>query len=52
MRISLTGKCTEMLCVKENIFNLEVENDNYKIFSSNDKKNFCACIIICGGWPR
>ncbi len=40
VRISLTGKCTEMLCVKENIFNLEIENDNYKIFSSNGKDIF------------
>lgn len=40
VRISLTGKCTEMLCVKENIFNLETENDNYKIFSSNSKDKF------------
>ncbi len=40
VRISLTGKCTEMLRVKENIFNIETENDNYKIFSSNGKDKF------------
>ena len=40
VRLNLTGKCTEMLCVKENIFNIETENDNYKIFSSNTKDKF------------
>jgi adenine-specific DNA-methyltransferase len=40
VRLGLTGKCTEMLCVKENIFNFEIENDNYKIFSSNKKDKF------------
>ncbi len=40
VRLSLTGKCTGMLCVKENIFNFETENDNYKIFSSNNKDKF------------
>lgn len=43
VRIGLTGKCTEMLCVKENIFNLEKENENYKIFSSN-KKDKILCV--------
>jgi len=32
-----------MLCVKENIFNLEIEADDYKIFSSN-KKNKFLCV--------
>jgi len=32
-----------MLCVKENIFNLETESDDYKIFSSN-KKNEFLCV--------
>lgn len=40
MRINLTQKCTDMLCVKENIFNLEIEHDDYKIFSSNQKDQF------------
>ena len=43
VRLGLTGKCTDMLCVKENIFNIETENDNYKIFSSNNKDKF-LCI--------
>jgi adenine-specific DNA-methyltransferase len=34
MRFDLTQKCTDMLCVKENIFNLEVQKEDYKIFSS------------------
>lgn len=45
VRLSLTGKCTEMLCVKENIFNLEKESENYKIFSSNKKDKF-LCIYF------
>lgn len=40
VRFDLTNKCTEMLCVKDNIFFLEKESKNYKIFSSNDKKRF------------
>ena len=35
VKINLTRKCTEMLCVKENIFNLEIEEKDYKIFLSN-----------------
>ena len=40
MRVSLTSKCTEMLCVKENIFNLKTEDPDYKIFSSNKNDKF------------
>jgi adenine-specific DNA-methyltransferase len=40
VRINLTQKCTEMLCVKENIFNLDTKKDDYKIFSSNKKDKF------------
>lgn len=40
VRIDLTQKCTEMLCVKENIFNLEKETEDYKIFTSNKKDRF------------
>jgi adenine-specific DNA-methyltransferase len=42
-KIDITTKCTGMLCVKENIFNLEKEEDDYKIFSSNKKDKF-LCI--------
>lgn len=42
-KLDITSKCTEMLCVKENIFNLEKETPDYKIFSSNDKGKF-LCI--------
>ena len=42
-KIDITSKCTEMLCVKENIFNLEKEAEDYKIFSSNKKEKF-LCI--------
>lgn len=43
VKVDLTRRCTEMLCVKENIFNLETESDDYKIFSSN-KKNEFLCV--------
>lgn len=43
VRLDLTEKCTEMLCVKENIFNLETEKEDYKIFASNkDDKFLCV----------
>ncbi len=40
LRLNLTHKCTEMLCVKENIFSLETENEDYAIFSSSNGKRF------------
>ena len=40
VKFDLTKKCTEMLCIKENIFNLDKEADDYKIFSSNKKDAF------------
>lgn len=40
VRVDLTQKCTEMLCVKENIFNLEKEAEDFKIFSANKKDKF------------
>jgi adenine-specific DNA-methyltransferase len=39
-KLDITSKCTEMLCVKENIFNLEKEVEDWKIFSSNKKEKF------------
>ena len=44
VRLDLTGKCTEMLCVKENIFNLIKEGEDYKIFSSNKGDKF-LCVF-------
>ncbi len=43
VKVDLTQKSTEMLCVKENIYNLEKEGEDYKIFSSNKKDRF-LCI--------
>lgn len=40
MRLHLTHKCTEMLCVKENVFNLTTEKDDCKIFTSNTGDRF------------
>jgi len=40
IRVDLTEKCTEMLCVKENIFNLKTEKEDYKIFASNKGDKF------------
>ena len=43
LKLNLTQKCTQMLCVKENIFNLKKEGPDYKIFSSNrDDKFLCV----------
>ena len=42
LKINLTKKCTEILCVKENIFNLKRDKENYKIFTSNNEnKHLC-----------
>ena len=41
-KIALVNECTEMLCIKENIYNLEVEENDFKIFSSNDKTRYLA----------
>jgi adenine-specific DNA-methyltransferase len=43
VKLNLTQECTEMLCVKEGIFNIEKEKDDFKIFSSNKKDKF-LCI--------
>ncbi len=40
VKIDLTQKVTEMLCVKENIYNLEKKGEDYKIFSSNKGDRF------------
>lgn len=40
VRLNLTKECTEMLCVKENIFNLEMEKEDFKIYSSNKNDKF------------
>lgn len=40
VKINLTKKCTEMLCVKENIFNITKEEKDYKIFTSNKNDKF------------
>ncbi|TRZ79988.1 site-specific DNA-methyltransferase [bacterium] len=45
VRLDLTKKCVEMLCVKENIFNLEIEEGDYKICSSNKKDKF-LCVYF------
>ena len=43
VKLNLTQECTEMLCVKEGIFNLEKQKNDFKIFSSNKKDRF-LCI--------
>lgn len=40
VKVNLTRKCTEMLCVKENIFNEEINAEDFKIFSSNKKDKY------------
>lgn len=41
-KINLVNECTEMLCIKENIYNLETEKEDFKIFSSNDSRRYLA----------
>jgi adenine-specific DNA-methyltransferase len=36
-KINITNKCTEMLCLKEGIFDLIKEKDDYRIFSKNGR---------------
>jgi len=45
LKINLTRKCTEMLCVKENIFNEQKAEEDYKIFSSNKNDKF-LCVYF------
>ncbi|MCG2691125.1 hypothetical protein L6249_03645 [Candidatus Parcubacteria bacterium] len=42
-KLDITSRCTEMLCIKENIFNLKKEANDYKIFFSNKNDKF-LCI--------
>jgi len=44
-KLNLTNRCAEMLCVKENIFNLEIKADDFKIYSSHDKTKY-LCIYF------
>lgn len=37
LRFSITGKCTEMLCLRENVFDLFAESKAYKIYKEGDK---------------
>lgn len=43
LKNQLTRECIEMLCIKENIYNLVKETKEYKIFLSNDEsKSLCV----------
>ncbi|MEA2099236.1 MAG: site-specific DNA-methyltransferase [Campylobacterota bacterium] len=44
-KIDLVNECSEMLCVKENIYNLKLQNSDYKIYFSNDKTRY-LCIYF------
>ncbi|WP_411681722.1 site-specific DNA-methyltransferase [Clostridium thailandense] len=51
VKIQLADKCTELLCIKENCFNLYKEENDYKIFKNNNLvmvicKNFMDYSII------
>ena len=37
VRMDVTRRCTEMLCVKEGIYNLKKESSNWKIFEQQNK---------------
>lgn len=44
-KLNLTNKCSEILCIKENIFNLLKSSDDYKIYSSHDNTKY-LCIYF------
>jgi adenine-specific DNA-methyltransferase len=37
LKIDLSKNCTEMLCLKENVFNLFKESEDFKIYKQNNK---------------
>lgn len=37
LKIDITKRCTEMLCLKEGVYNLKTETIDYKIFSQGNK---------------
>jgi len=37
LKIEITKQCTEMLCLKEGIFNLKTKTKDYKIFEQNNR---------------
>lgn len=41
-KINLVNECTQMLCLKENIYNIKIEEDDFKIFYSNNKSKYLA----------
>lgn len=44
-KLNLTNKCSEMLCIKENMFNLFKSSDDYKIYYSHDNTKY-LCIYF------
>jgi len=44
-KINLLNECSEMLCIKESIYNLIVQNYDYKIFQSNNKAKY-LCVYF------
>lgn len=45
LKSQLTHECMEMLCLKENTFNLKKETKEYKIFASNDEGKY-LCVYF------
>ncbi len=37
LKFDITKRCTEMLCLKEGIYNLQSETTDYKIFEQNNR---------------
>lgn len=44
-KLNLTNKCSEMLCIKENMFNLFKISNDYKIYSSHENTKY-LCIYF------
>ncbi|MFA6195029.1 MAG: site-specific DNA-methyltransferase [Sulfurimonas sp.] len=45
MKINLTNECSEMLCIKEGIYNLHKQDSDFKIYISNDKTKY-LCVYF------
>ena len=45
MKINLTNECSEMLCIKEGIYNLYMRDSDFKIYISNDKTKY-LCVYF------
>ena len=48
VKFELTESCTELLCLRENVFELYKATQDYKIFSGNSPLSFGRCDVSQG----